>query len=196
MHGAMVFLLAAAAALTSAGADAPRADQRANVVFVDADGRRQTPLWQPGKKATVLFFLLPDCPISNAYAPEIRRICTECDTKQVATFIVHADPDVTALTARKHAKDYGLKCPTLLDPKHVLVRHTGASKAPEAVVLDAAGAVAYRGRIDDWYADYGKRRAAPTRRDLRDAIDAVCAGRLVARAVTEVIGCDLPEPRK
>lgn len=192
------FLLGMTALLFTASADSARLDAgaRAKDTFIDADGRKHTLFRQPGQKAAVLFFLMPDCPISNAYAPEIRRICASYAPKQVAAYIVHADPDVTAATARRHAKEYGLTCPLLLDPAHVLVRRGGASKAPEAVVFDAAGAVVYRGRIDDWYVDYGKRRGAPTRRDLRAALDAVLAGRAVTRPVTEVIGCDLPEARK
>src|SRR5207244_3481903 len=140
--------------------------------FTDVAGRAQTPLAQPGKKASVLFFLIPDCPISNAYAPEIRRICAAYEKKDIAFFIVHADPDVSAEQARAHAKEYGLTCPVLRDPAHVLVKKTGVATAPEvAVVVD--GKVAYRGRIDDWYVDFGKRRAEPTRRDLREALDAI-----------------------
>src|SRR5205814_8453464 len=92
----------------------------------DLDGRIHTPLSQPRQKATVLFFLLPDCPISNAYTPEIGRICADYESKQVSAFVVHADPDVKAEDARKHAREYGLRCPVLLDPTHVLVRHAGA----------------------------------------------------------------------
>jgi len=177
-----------AALLLAAAKDAP-------AEFTDIKGRKHTPLSQPEKKASVLFFLLPDCPVSNAYAPEIRRICSEYEKRKVALFVVHADPDVTADVARKHAKEFGLSCPVLLDPSHVLVKAAGATKAPEVAVL-AGGKVVYRGRIDDLYADFGKRRANPTRRDLCNALDAVLAGKPVPAPRTKVIGCDLPEPRK
>src|SRR5262249_38688129 len=140
--------------------------------------------------------LLPDCPISNAYAPEIKRICANYAPKKVATFIVHADPDVSAAAAKKHARDYGLPGPVLLDPAHVLVRRTGVTRAPEVAVLAPDGKIAYRGRIDDWYVDYGKRRAEPAQRDLRNALDAILAGKPVPRATTPALGCDLPEPKK
>jgi hypothetical protein len=54
----------------------------AAVQFKDLDGHVQTPLAQTDRKGTVLFFLLPDCPISNAYAPEIERICVEYGRKR------------------------------------------------------------------------------------------------------------------
>ena len=164
--------------------------------FKDVTGRPQTPLAQGDKKATVLFFLLPDCPVSNSYAPEIERICVAYGAKKVAAFIVHADPDVTVAQAKKHAKEYGLPCPVLLDPMHVLAKKAGVRMAPEVAVLGPDGKVLYRGRIDDWYVDYGKRRAEPTQRDLRHALDAVLQGKAVATPTTKVIGCYLPEAKK
>ena len=118
------------------------------------------------QKAVVLFFLLPDCPISNAYAPEIKRICADYEPKKITLFVVHADPDVDAERAKKHAKDYGLSCPLLLDPTHLLVKKTGVAMAPEVAVLSPDAKVLYRGRIDDVHVDYGKRRAEPSQRDL------------------------------
>src|SRR5271163_3459812 len=79
------------------------------IAFTDVDGRAQQPLSHSERKATVLFFLLPDCPVSNSYAPEIQRICNDYEKKKIAAFIVHADPDVDAEQAKKHAKEYGLK---------------------------------------------------------------------------------------
>jgi len=50
----------------------------------------------------------------------------------------------------------------------------------------------YLGRIDDLYADLGKRRARATSLDLRDALDAVLADRPVPRPVTQAVGCFIP----
>jgi hypothetical protein len=161
----------------------------------DVDGRMQTPLAATDRKATLLLFLLTDCPISNGYAPEIQRICAEYSPKGIAAFIVHADPDVSASQAKKHAADYGLTCPVLLDPEHKLVKVAGVTTAPEVAVLDADGKVVYRGRIDDRYVDFGKSRPEPRQRDLRNALDAVLEGKPVLVPLTEVIGCHLPEGR-
>jgi acyl-coenzyme A synthetase/AMP-(fatty) acid ligase len=74
------------------------------------------------------------------------------------------------------------------------VRHTGAKTTPEAAVLAPDGRVAYVGRIDDLFVAYGKRRHAPTTRELRDALDAVLAGREVAVARAPGVGCEIPTP--
>ena len=166
------------------------------VEFTDTAGHVQTPLSQPDRKATVLFFVLPDCPISNSYAPEIRRICADYEKKKVAFFLVHPDPDVTAEQAKAHAKEYGYTCPVLRDPAHVLVKKAGVATAPEVAILDMGGKVAYKGRIDDWYVDYGKRRGEPTRHDLRDSLDAILRGAAVPNPTTKAIGCPLPDPKE
>jgi hypothetical protein len=44
--------------------------------------------------------------------------------------------------------------------------------------------------------DVGKRRAEPTQRDLRLALDAIVQGKTPPTPVTKAIGCYLPEPKK
>ena len=47
----------------------------------DIDGVTHGFLERPSQSAwSVLFFLTPDCPIANQYAPEIRRICDKYES--------------------------------------------------------------------------------------------------------------------
>ncbi len=128
--------------------------------------------------------------------PEIQRISRDYEPKGVSVFVVHADPDVTAAEAKKHAKDYQLPGPVLLDPTHVLVKWTGATMAPEAAVVGPDGKVLYLGRIDDLFVDYGKRRVESKKHDLRNALDAVLAGKVVPGPTGKPIGCHLPVVQK
>jgi AhpC/TSA family len=184
-------------AIFSAGpvvAQTPKTDRA--IEYADLAGHKHKPLSVPETKATVLFFLMQGCPNSNGYAPEIKRICDTYEPKKVAAFIVHADPDMSVEDARKHAKDFSLPCPVLLDPYQRLVEYTGVTTAPEVAVLSPEGRILYKGRIDDLFVDFGKRRPEPTRRDLREALDAIIAGKEVKTSTTKAIGCPLPEPRK
>ena len=154
-----------------------------------APGARADP--PTGAKAAVFLFVARDCPISNAYAPEIRRIIARYAPQRVAFTLVYPDPDTSPAQARRHAKDYGLACLLLLDPLHRLVRRVGATVTPEAAVFAPGGRLLYRGRIDDLYLGFGKRRDHATRHDLCDALDAVLSGRPVPAPRTEAIGCFL-----
>ena len=180
----LLFIFSVALVLSASAAEPVR--------VLDAAGQAHEPLKPTAaRKATVILFTLPDCPIANAFAPEINRLVADYSARGVAFYLAHADRDVTAATARQHATDFGFRCPVLLDPQHALVTALGATKTPQSFLLDAAGKTVYRGRINNLFADYGTRRQVVTQHDLRAALDAVLAGKPVAQPVTEAIGCHI-----
>lgn len=142
-----------------------------------------------GAKATVLFFVAHDCPISNAYAPEINRLDNSYSPKGVVFYLVYAEKDLTAAQARARARSYGYKFPALLDTRLSLARQLGATVTPEAVVFDPNGHVLYRGAIDNLYADFGVKRPQATRWPLRDALDAILLGQPVPVSSVKDVGC-------
>ena len=79
----------------------------------------------------------------------------------------------------------------VLDAKQVLARRHDAKVTPEAHVFLADGSRLYRGRIDNTYATYGKRRPEATSHDLREALQSTLAGRKPAKAVTKAVGCQI-----
>ena len=166
--------------------------QAAPLVVRDANGNKVILLQDKSRRATVLLFVTNECPITNAYAPEIKRICDTYTAQKVAFYLVYADPELKAATVRQHGKDYRLPGVALLDPTHLLVHFTQATVTPEAVILAPDGKRLYRGRIDDRYIDFGKARYAATTHDLRDALDAVLQGRPVPHPTTKAIGCFIP----
>ena len=66
-----------------------------------------------------------------------------------------------------------------------------AAQAPEpsSVLAVVNGRAIYVGRIDDRYVDLGLERPAPTTHDLADALTAALAGKPIARATTQAVGC-------
>jgi len=131
-----------------------------------------------------------DCPVSNAYAPEIQRVCAAYRSKGVGCALVYEDPHVTPADVRRHVGEHGYQnIPAAIDADASVAVRVQASVTPETVVIDRAGAVRYRGRIDNFYVAFGRSRQVVTVHDLRDALDAVLAGKPVAAPVTEPIGC-------
>ncbi len=164
--------------------------------LMDAQGKKHTAAEWKGTAAVVLIFLGTDCPVSNFYAPEYGRLARTFTKKGARFYGIHPDPDVTAAAAARHAAEYRLAFPILLDPTHTVVRPAGVEVVPSAVVLAPDGKILYRGRIDDRYTANGVRREVPTRRDLEDALKAVLAGKAPPVAETKAFGCPLPEPAK
>jgi len=184
-----IALFATLLLLTGAWPSALAAPAKAKLVFTDVKGKNHTPFASAKTKAVVFLFLLRDCPVSNVYAPEITRIHKEYSKKGVALYLVHPDRDTDANSALAHASEYKLSAPVVLDHDHKLTHLAKAEVTPEAAVFDAQRRLLYRGRIDNLYADFGKKRFKPTRRDLRDTLDALLAGKRLAKRTTEAIGC-------
>jgi peroxiredoxin len=155
----------------------------------DTQGAIHTPREWQGQKAILLFFVTTDCPVGNSYVPELNRIRETYGGRGVLMYAVQADTTVADSEVPRYAKDYRYTFPLLLDPRQVLVRLTGATVTPEAAVLSPDGKVLYLGRIDNRVADFGKARSQATERDVRDALDAVLAGKPVPHPRTKSIGC-------
>ena len=143
-----------------------------------------------GTKAVVFIFTSTDCPISNRYAPEVRRIADAFGSKGVVFRLVYPSPSESAPAIREHLAAYSLAGigEAVRDPKLALVRFAGVDVTPEVAVV-VGGRVVYRGRIDDRYVELGRERPAATQRDLFDALSAILAGKPVAHATTKAVGC-------
>lgn len=151
---------------------------------------------EPGS-IIALVFITTECPIANAYVPELRRLAASWAARDVRFVLVHPDPHTTPAQARAHAEAFGLPQPVILDPAQHLARHFGATVTPEAVVarLGAGSQLPqrlYLGRIDDRYRDWGRRRAEPTRRDLDAAIARALQGEPPDTTPAPAIGCFIP----
>jgi AhpC/TSA family len=168
--------------------------------FVDVGGRPLNP-FEPAGPAHVIFFVATDCPISNSYAPEIQRTCGDYGPRGVSCSLVYEDVDTSSSPARledevrKHLEEYRyVGMPAAVDRSRTIAARAQASVTPQAVVIDRAGRIRYRGRIDNFYAALGKPRQQVTERDLRNALDAILAGQPVPKAETEALGCYIVDP--
>ena len=159
----------------------------------DATGVAQTPFELKDAVASVLIFVTHDCPISNAYAKELERLRHDYAPRKIRFQLVYVDSDLKLPALAKHNSEYGLTNYTsILDATHALVKATGATVTPEAVVVGASGKILYRGRIDNLYSARGKSRGHATEKDLRQALDAILKGKAVPNPRTKVIGCYIP----
>ena len=59
------------------------------------------------ERLSALFFITTDCPISNSYAPEIQRICSEYGPSGVSCDLIYVDPALTKADVEKHVKEFG-----------------------------------------------------------------------------------------
>jgi thiol-disulfide isomerase/thioredoxin len=157
--------------------------------FSDTAGHLHTAADWTGKRAVVLLFVSTDCPLSNRYVPEMNRIASTYGPRGIAFYAVQGDATVPLDQVRAHVKEFGYTFPYLIDPQEALAAFTGAVSTPEAAVLSPHGDVLYLGRVDNLLEDFGKERIRVTEFDLRDALDAVLAGKPVPHPRTKALGC-------
>ena len=143
----------------------------------DLEGRSVDPLDEA--PVTVALFVDSDCPVSNRYAPEIRRLHGKYAPQGVQFWLVYPDPDIGAETIRAHMKDFGYTFPALMDPEHEFVHRAKAMVTPEAGIFLADGSLVYHGRIDNRYVDLTQRRPEATEHDVADVLDALLADKPV-----------------
>lgn len=140
--------------------------------------------------ALTLVFVKRDCPISEAYAPEIRLLSEQFAPRGIDFSLVYLDPSLSREDAVAHARSrFGPLCDVVVDSNRYLARLASVKVTPEVAVLSKDGDMLYRGRIDDTWEAVGVSKLDPTTRDLRDALDAVLDGREIANPVTAAVGC-------
>jgi hypothetical protein len=166
----------------------------------DVSGRAFAP-FASGANASVVIFVATDCPVSNAYAPVIQGLCREYASRGVGCSLMYEDVEtapsarVLDTQVRAHLDAYKYAgMPAAIDRDRSASAAAKATITPTAVIVDRAGEIRYRGRIDNLYAALGKTRQVVTSHDLREALDAVLAGRVVPRPETEAIGCFITDP--
>lgn len=155
---------------------------------LDLDGHRVDPFASSSGKVVVLVFVRRDCPVSGRYAPVIQQISREHEHD--ATFwLVYPGKADSPDAIRKYIADYGYHLPALRDPNQALVKISHVQITPEVAVFDREHHLVYDGRIDNWYVDLTRSRAAPTTHELEDAIRAALGGKLVAAREVRGVGC-------
>jgi hypothetical protein len=159
---------------------------------VDLDGKAVDP-FATAAKVRVFIFVRTDCPVSNRYAPELKRLNDEFARRGAAFSLVYADPAQTSEGIRQHIDEYKFPGTVIRDPGHSLVRLAKVTITPEAAVFSSTGKLLYHGRIDNRYIELGKAMPSPTRRDLEDAIAAALDGRPQPEASAPAVGCYLAD---
>ncbi len=155
-------------------------------------GRLVRPLSSGNAKATVFVFVRTDCPISNRYAPELRRLDEKYRTRGVNFWLVYPGLKVSPASIQAHLREYAYSLPALQDPEQQLVKLTGVHVTPEVAVYSGTGERArlvYHGRIDDRVVDFGKARQSASKHELEETLDSILNGKPVRVSATQAIGC-------
>jgi peroxiredoxin len=181
-----VFLLAAVAA--------PAADLKIGAAAPDftlpaaADGKPVALKDLLAKnKAVAVIFVATKCPVSNAYNDRMAALGKDYAAKGIAVVGINSNKAELAPEVAAHAKEHGFTFPVVKDEGNKVADAYGAQKTPEVFVLSPKGDLLYHGRIDESQDD-PKGVKSP---DLRNALEAILAGKPVPAAETKAFGCTI-----
>ena len=180
----------------------PGSSSKSQVALTTAqslEGQPVDPLSSITHRAVVLFFLSTECPISNKYAPEIRRLVSKYRPMDIEFYAVYPNPDERPDTIARHLREFDLNPIPLRDPDHHLVVHAKATVTPEAVVFLPNRQIAYRGRINDKFPRLGIERPEASHQDLAKVLEAITSSSPIPTTGGPAIGCyiaPLPPPSK
>jgi thiol-disulfide isomerase/thioredoxin len=154
----------------------------------------------PSAKVFVLAFTETGCPLVQRYLPVLKKLEQDYRDRSVQFLAVNVSEEDAITAVAAQAVRFEIPFPFVKDFDHASVAALGIEHVPTVVVLDAKRVLRYRGRIDDQYR-LGGQRPAPSRLDLKEALDAVLAEREVEVKETPVDGCkitkpELPKPEK
>ena len=180
----IVFACCAAAQGVQVGAMVPE------FKLTGSDNREVTSRELRGRLAVVTF-VSAQCPISNAYNDRMSALFKAYDPAKVAFLFVNSNVNESAADIADHSRQAGFPFSVIRDAESRLADHFGAMATPETFVIDAAGVLRYHGYIDD-----SQNPARVHNTGLKNAIDALVAGRPVAQPETKAFGCTIKRPRR
>lgn len=182
---ALAILIVAAPA---ASAKSPVGTTIADFTLQDSLGAKRSLADCHDKEAVVVVFLGTECPLAKLYGARLAEMEREYRDRGVAFVGIDSNQQDSLQEINHYARKHKIDFPILKDPSAAVADQFGATRTPEAFVLDRAGRVLYHGRIDDEYG-VGTRRARAIRHNLAAALDEILAGKAVTNAATEPVGC-------
>jgi len=144
-------------------------------------------------KATVVIFLMTECPVANAMLPDLNEMAAHYAPLGIRFYGVFADEQPEDI--RRHSKDYRIAFTCLIDDAAIIASRSGARRVPEAAIFSPDGRSLYCGRIDDRAVKIGRMKPEPAERNLADALDALLAGRELPEPQPATAGCFLSHPQ-
>jgi peroxiredoxin len=179
---------AEAAGALALGTKAPLATTK----MKNVDGKTISIADVAGKSGTLVIFTCNHCPFAKGWEERIVEIGNGYAKRGIGVILINAN-DPTKYTEdgfdemRERAKRRGLQVPYVVDETSAVARAFGATVTPEAFLFDKSGRLAYHGTVDDNHQDAGKAR----NHYLRDALEAVVAGKAPTPPETKSLGCGI-----
>ena len=193
----LIFMIVAAAQLVvgSGAAKAPKVGGRAPdwSGIIGVDDKEHSLADYEKAKAIVLVFTCNHCPVAVAYQDRLIALQKDYGPKGVQLIAVNVNnvPSDRLDKMKQRAKAKEFNFPYIYDPSQKMGHDYGAKVTPHTFVLDSARKIAYIGAIDN-----SKKADKADKHYVRDALDALLAGKKAPQAETKAFGCSVKYEKK
>jgi peroxiredoxin len=156
------------------------------------DGKRHSLASFTGAKALIVVFSCNHCPYVTGSEERMKRLYADFAPRGLAMIAINSnETDNHPTDSFEHmvqrAKDQGFRFPYVCDESQDVAKAYGALRTPHFYLFDATCKLRYTGRLDDNPRSPGQE----TTHELRDAVEAVLAGKTVPVPLTNPIGCNV-----
>jgi len=156
------------------------------------DGNQYSTKSFADRKILVIIFSCNHCPYVQAYEDRMIALQGQYSKKGVQLVAINSNetqnyPEDNFDEMVKRAKQRGFNFPYLRDENQSVAEAFGATHTPQFFVFDEKRMLRYSGKMDDNWKD----SAAVKEPYLRDAVDALLAGKEVKTPETFSIGCTI-----
>ncbi len=139
-------------------------------------------------KVVVICFTCNHCPVAKAYEDRFIQFVNDYKDKGVAFVAINVNniPADRLDKMKERAAQKGFNFDYLYDPTQKVGHAYGATVTPHLFVLDSQRRIAYMGAFDD-----SKNPNQVTKHYVRDAVDALLAGKQPEITETRQFGCSI-----
>ncbi len=144
---------------------------------------------QKQTKATIYFFISPECPLCISYVPVINEIEEKYRLDNIKCIGIISGKRFEKNVIEHYKKTYQINIPVIEDSSYYWSKQYDAKITPEVVMIDSLNTIVYKGRIDNWPYAPGKKRKKATEHDLKNVLDDYLRGNAINVKYKTAIGC-------
>jgi peroxiredoxin len=152
----------------------------------DINGAERSLKSLAGKHGAVLIFISVQCPVSNGYNERMEKLAEDYQARGINVVGINSNVTEPISAVKTHAADKHFTFTVLKDDGNKIADRLGATRTPEAYVIDAGGKLVYHGRIDN-----SQNTANISSNDLRDALDELLSGKSISKTGGAAFGCSI-----
>ncbi len=171
-------------------------DRVDNFRLLDQNGTSHELYYLSDATAVVIMVHGNGCPIVRNTVPGLKAIRDRYREQGVEFLLITSNLQDDRDAVAREAAEFEINFPIMVDQTQLIGESLGVVRTADVFVIDPKNwKLVYRGPMDDRLA-YGAQRPTATKHYLTDALDATLAGKAVAVAQAETLGCIVNFPER